>query len=84
MSSGTAAPMAALSTPTNSEPLTVYARACLPDGRFVTLPPQSGTTVRLPAATYDLWCRSADGWIWAIRPSWIRMSTGPNGGLALP
>lgn len=57
-------PMAELSTPTSSEPMTVFARARLADGHRVALPPQSGTRVRLPEGDYELWAHSADGWTW--------------------
>jgi hypothetical protein len=61
-------PMAALSTATQSESFVVYARATTIDGRTVTLPPQQGTTVRLPAGDYELWVHHADeGWLWERR-----------------
>ena len=57
-------PMAELSTPNASEPFTLYARARLPDGGRVVLPPQRGARVRLPAGDYEVWAQSADGWTW--------------------
>jgi hypothetical protein len=57
-------PMAAVSTNNGSEPFQLFARAHLPGGEIVTLPPYQGREVRLPAGSYEVWARSADGWIW--------------------
>lgn len=64
-------PMAEVTTPTGSEPFVLHARARLPDGHRVELPPQRGKRVRLPAGDYEVWARSADGWTWqrlVLRP----------------
>lgn len=57
-------PMGAIASPTGSEPFQLYARAFLPSGEVVTLPPCQGTEVRLPAGHYEVWARTADGWVW--------------------
>jgi hypothetical protein len=57
-------PMGALGTATGSEELLVHARALLPNGRALILPPVRGTRVQLPAGDYELWIRSDDGWLW--------------------
>lgn len=57
-------PMAELTTGTGSEPFAVVARANLPDGHKVTLPPMQGRKIRLPAGDYELWAACADGLIW--------------------
>lgn len=57
-------PMAAVSTGSGNEEFTLHARARLPDGELVPLPPRSGTEVRLPAGTYEVWADTADGWLW--------------------
>lgn len=36
----------------------------MPDGELVRLPPRSGTEVRLPAGSYEVWADTADGWLW--------------------
>lgn len=57
-------PMGAIGTSTGSEVLHVFARALLPNGRTLVLPPQRGTRVQLPAGDYELWIHSDDGWLW--------------------
>ncbi|MBM4063105.1 MAG: carboxypeptidase regulatory-like domain-containing protein [Planctomycetes bacterium] len=57
-------PMAAVTTATGSETFTLHARAWLPSGEAVRLPASSGTEVRLPGGTYEVWAQSADGWTW--------------------
>ena len=61
-------PMAALSTATGTERLSVIARATAADGRTVSLPSLRGTTVRLPAGNYELWVHDEhEGWLWERR-----------------
>lgn len=57
-------PMGAIGTTTGSETLQVFARALLPNGRTLVLPPQRGSRVQLPAGDYELWIHSDDGWLW--------------------
>lgn len=57
-------PMAKVTTATETEPFSLWARAHFTTGAVVTLPPLSGTSVRLPAGDYEVWARNADGWIW--------------------
>lgn len=57
-------PMAAVTTATGSETFTLFARAVLPDGETVVLPPRTGTEVRLPAGVYEAWAQTADGFLW--------------------
>jgi len=57
-------PMGAVGTTTGSETLQVFARALLPNGRTLTLPPLRGSRVQLPAGDYELWIHSDDGWLW--------------------
>lgn len=57
-------PMGAIGTTTGSETLQVFARALLPNGRALVLPPQRGSRVQLPAGDYELWIHSDDGWLW--------------------
>lgn len=57
-------PMAAVTTGSGNEEFTLHARALLPNGQLVRLPPRSGTEVRLPAGTYEAWADTADGWLW--------------------
>lgn len=57
-------PMAEVTTPSGSEPFTLYARARLADGSRVVLPRQRGASVRLPAGDYEVWAQSEDGWAW--------------------
>lgn len=57
-------PLGALGTTTGSENLRVFARAQLPNGRTLVLPPQQGHRVQLPAGDYELWIHSDDGWLW--------------------
>ena len=57
-------PMGEVTTATGSETFTLHARALLPSGASALLAPQTGTKVRLPAGSYELWARSDDGWLW--------------------
>ncbi|MEZ6036703.1 MAG: hypothetical protein R3F29_04440 [Planctomycetota bacterium] len=57
-------PLGAITTATGSEQFTLWARTRLDDGTLLTLPPQTGKEVRLPAGDYELWARGEDGWIW--------------------
>jgi hypothetical protein len=57
-------PMGEVTTATGSETFTLHARALLPSGATALLAPQTGTKVRLPAGSYELWARSDDGWLW--------------------
>lgn len=57
-------PMALVTTPTGSESFVLIARATLADGSKITLPPQQGNRVRLPAGDYEVWAGGRDGLIW--------------------
>ncbi len=57
-------PLAEVTTKTGSETFVLVARATLPDGSKVTLPPQTGRKVRLPAGDYEVWASCVDGLIW--------------------
>ena len=57
-------PMALVTTATGSEPFVLIARATLADGSKITLPPQQGNRIRLPAGNYEIWAGSRDGLIW--------------------
>ena len=57
-------PLAEVTTDTGSETFTLVGRATMPDGSKITLPPQTGQQVRLPAGDYEIWAGSADGVIW--------------------
>lgn len=57
-------PMALVTTATGSESFVLIARATLPDGSKLTLPPQQGNQVRLPAGDYEVWAGGRDGLIW--------------------
>lgn len=57
-------PMALVTTPTGSESFVLIARATLTDGSKITLPPQQGSRVRLPAGNYEVWACGRDGLIW--------------------
>lgn len=56
-------PMAALLHPAGAS-LTVHARALLPHGRQLVLPPRRGERVLLPPAEYELWVHDGDAWQW--------------------
>lgn len=57
-------PMGEVTTPEGSEPFILWARASLPTGERLTLPPATGTAVRLPAGSYEAWAKNADGFTW--------------------
>ncbi|MFT4515392.1 MAG: hypothetical protein ACI89X_005045 [Planctomycetota bacterium] len=57
-------PMALVTTATGSESFVLIARATLADGSKITLPPQRGSRVRLPAGDYEVWACGRDGLIW--------------------
>lgn len=56
-------PMAALLHPAGAS-LVVYARALLPHGRQLVLPPLRGERVLLPPAEYELWVHDGTAWQW--------------------
>ena len=57
-------PMALVTTATGSESFVLIARATLADGSKITLPPQQGNRIRLPAGDYEAWACGRDGLIW--------------------
>ena len=57
-------PMGEVTTHGGSEPFTLFARARLTTGEVLDLPPQHGTSVRLPAGVYEVWAKNRDGWTW--------------------
>lgn len=60
-------PMAGLTTATGTEVLRVFARSLASDGLPVTPRVAPGTTVRLPAGSYELWVKGNAGWLWERR-----------------
>ena len=57
-------PMSLITTATGSEPFVLIARATLPSGTQIMLPPLKGTSVRLPAGAYEAWACSREGLTW--------------------
>ena len=57
-------PMGLITTKTGSESFVLIARATLPDGSRIMLPPLKGTSVRLPAGAYEAWACSREGLTW--------------------
>lgn len=73
-------PLGAVTTHSGSEEFTLFARAVLPAGVLVPLPPLAGTSVRLPAGIYEAWIASADGFAWQR----LEVRSGQNLVLSLP
>lgn len=57
-------PMGEVTTHGGSETFTLWARATLPTGERVTLPKQTGASVRLPEGGYEAWAQNRDGLAW--------------------
>ena len=57
-------PMGLITTKTGSESFVLVARATLPDGSRIMLPPLKGTSVCLPAGAYEAWACSREGLTW--------------------
>ncbi len=57
-------PMAGVTSARDGEEFTLFARALLPAGRTVVLPPMRGARVLLPAGAYEAWAHGERGWIW--------------------
>lgn len=70
-------PMAALLHPAGAS-LVVHARALLPHGRQLVLPPLRGERVLLPPAEYELWVHDGAAW------QWLRVRLASGQGLTLP
>lgn len=70
-------PMAALHGPEGTT-LRVFARARLPHGRLLVLPPLHGERVLLPEAEYELWVDDGEAW------QWLRLRLASGQSHALP
>lgn len=57
-------PMSLITTKSGGEPFVLIARATLPNGAQIVLPPLKGTSVRLPAGAYETWACSRKGLTW--------------------
>ncbi|MBK8101261.1 MAG: hypothetical protein IPK26_29620 [Planctomycetes bacterium] len=55
-------PMAEVTTAEGSEPFELW--AAWHGDRVVMLPPQQGMAIRLPAGTFEVWAKNADGFVW--------------------